>query len=139
MAENSSPTAKPKRGPGRPFEPGQSGNPGGRPRGLASAVRETLKTATRDGEDPAFVLARFFAAVVADPTNKLEHRMEAGRWLSDRGWGKAPIFAPIADEDPLDLAERETTELAAAFDGRLDELAARRRQQASAKPDAATG
>jgi hypothetical protein len=37
--------------------------------------------------------------------------------LADRGWGKAPAFAPVEDKDPLDLnaaeqaAERFTAEV----------------------------
>ena len=41
MAENSSKTAK-RRGRGRPFQKGQSGNPGGRPK-VAPEVRELAK------------------------------------------------------------------------------------------------
>lgn len=42
MAENSDDSAK-RRGPGRPFEPGKSGNPGGKPKkleALAASIRE---------------------------------------------------------------------------------------------------
>jgi hypothetical protein len=44
-------------------------------------------------------------------------RLEASRLLADRGWGKAPAFAPVEDKDPLDLnaaeqaAERFTAEV----------------------------
>lgn len=111
---------------GKGFMPGQSGNPAGRPRGLAAAVRETLRIAVQEGEDPAFAMARFYAGIYADKTQKLEHRMKAAEWLSERGWGKAPAYALIEDGDPLDLTDAATTEIAAEFDADLDELAERR-------------
>jgi hypothetical protein len=79
MAENS--VAEPiKRGAGRPFAPGVSGNPGGRPKGVeevqrlarehtASAI-QTLIGIAKGGKFPA--AARVSAASV----------------LLDRGWGK---------------------------------------------------
>ena len=44
MAENSVKTAMSRRGVGRPFKPGQSGNPGGRPksRALTDALEQTI-------------------------------------------------------------------------------------------------
>lgn len=44
MAENSVRTAISRRGAGRPFKPGQSGNPGGRPksRALTDALEQTI-------------------------------------------------------------------------------------------------
>ena len=84
LAEKSTETAK-GRGPGRPFVKGQSGNPGGRPRGLVRAVREQ----TRDGEElVAFMLAVFRGEADA----KLRDRIDAATWLADRGFGK-PIQA----------------------------------------------
>lgn len=50
----------------------------------------------------------------------------------ERGWGKPPMYAPIEDDDPLDLANREAEEVAASFDTRMDELAARRKQSEAA-------
>ncbi len=50
MAENSTGTAK-RRGPGRPFAKGQSGNPGGRPKGIVAKVKELI------GEDGGAALA----------------------------------------------------------------------------------
>ena len=41
MAESSMRTPK-KRGPGRPFQPGQSGNLGGRPKGIAERVQNVV-------------------------------------------------------------------------------------------------
>ena len=110
------------------FKPGQSGNPGGRPKGLAKAVREVpVELGSGDG---AMLLARIFWSIVSDPKEKSENRIAAGRWLGERGWGKPQEFVPIETEDPLEFSERETTELAAALDARLDELAERRRSRA---------
>ena len=82
-AENSSPTA---RMIGRPFRKGVSGNPGGRPKGLAAYVRDN----TLEGEELAdFYLAIFRGEKIDGKKPGLRHRMEAGTWLSDRGFGKA--------------------------------------------------
>jgi len=82
-AENSTPTTLVI---GRPFRKGVSGNPGGRPKGLASYVREQ----TLEGEELAdFYLAIFRGEKIDGKKPGLRHRMEAGTWLSDRGFGKA--------------------------------------------------
>ena len=82
-AENSAPTTLVI---GRPFRKGVSGNPGGRPKGLASYVREQ----TLEGEELAdFYLAIFRGEKIDGKKPGLRHRMEAGTWLSDRGFGKA--------------------------------------------------
>jgi hypothetical protein len=74
----------------RPFQPGRSGNPGGRPKGLAAKVRELY---------PVEELVESFVAVargetVAGTKPKLRDVLEARKWLADRGWGKAPEHAP---------------------------------------------
>ena len=82
-AENSAPTT---RLIGRPFRKGVSGNPGGRPKGLAAYVRDN----TLEGEELAdFYLAIFRSEKIDGKKPGLRHRMEAGTWLSDRGFGKA--------------------------------------------------
>ena len=80
--------------------PGQSGNPGGRPKGLARATRELV------GDD-GNKLAEFWFSIMQDETRRDRDRLEASRLLADRGWGKAPAYAAIEESDPLDLASLE--------------------------------
>ena len=84
----------------RPFRKGVSGNPGGRPKGLAKATREVV------GEDGR-ALAELWWSIASDPARKDSDRLEASRLLADRGWGKAPTFAAVEEADPLDLEELE--------------------------------
>src|SRR5262249_49067327 len=81
------------------FPKGVSGNPGGRPQGLARATRELV------GED-GMKLAEFWVSIMEDPLRRDSDRLEASRLLAERGWGKAAVFAP-QEGDPLDLASME--------------------------------
>ncbi len=67
---------------GAGFKPGQSGNPGGRPKGLTRRVRELVGD---DGE----AIASYMFSVMSDDREKTADRLEAARWLADRGFGKA--------------------------------------------------
>lgn len=83
---------------GRGFRPGQSGNPGGRPKGLAALARE----AVGGGHDlVAFYLAVFKGDTKALRTRKvtMRDRLQAGEWLAERGFGKAPIVVGIPEDD----------------------------------------
>jgi hypothetical protein len=68
---------------GRGFAPGQSGNPGGRPKGLTRRVRELVG---EDGE----LIADYMLSVMTDEGARTAERLEAARWLADRGFGKPP-------------------------------------------------
>jgi hypothetical protein len=93
-AQNSGGTVR-----GRPWPKGTSGNPGGRPQGLARATRELV------GED-GHKLAEFWFSIMQDETRRDSDRLEASRLLADRGWGKAAAYEP-QEGDPLDLAVLE--------------------------------
>ena len=102
---------------GNGFKPGQSGNPGGRPKGLAKTVRDAC------GGSP-LRLAHVLLEIAENPKAHNRDRVAACRELLDRGWGKAPAFAAMEADDPLELSEiaREVQQIA-------DELAARRQAQ----------
>jgi hypothetical protein len=86
---------------GRGFRPGESGNPGGRPKGLARATRELV------GED-GMPLVELWWSIAQDPTRRDSDRLAASKLLAERGWGKV-AFAAVEDEDPFDLANMEQT------------------------------
>jgi uncharacterized protein DUF5681 len=82
--------------PGRPFRKGVSGNPGGRPRGLARYVRELV------GDDGRRI-ADFMLDVLDDETERTETRMQAAAWLADRGFGKASIVMDAVEAVPVQI------------------------------------
>ena len=119
---------------GRPFRPGQSGNPGGKKKGVAELVRAQ----TKDGRDIiAFMVAvmqgRAYdypdlppgphrgVAFVPSP----DERLQAAQWLADRAFGKAPqvVEATIdststqVDVLAITLADADVDRLTAALLG----------------------
>ena len=104
---------------GRPFTPGISGNPGGRPRSIGRLARE----ATDNGVDiVAFFVSVFHGemptvgddVVLHERKITLDDRIEAARWLTDRGWGKAALNVSVEnDEMDLPLTKYSVEELLA--------------------------
>ncbi len=94
-------------GPGKPFTPGQSGNPGGIPKGMAE-LRELARTYTQEA------ILRLVDWMQSD--NPKASPMATGMLL-DRGWGKpvaavelsgpggAPLMAARIDLTKLDESE----------------------------------
>lgn len=79
MAENSKGTAK--RGKGRPFEKGQSGNPSGRPK-MDDKTKAILKAAAPDA-------ARLLVEMMNNPVTGEKTRLQAAQTILDRVYGKA--------------------------------------------------
>lgn len=93
---------------GRGFQPGQSGNPGGRPRGLTRRVRELVG---QNGE----LICAFMVELMNDKTARNADRIEAARWLGDRGFGRSvqPIDLDVNQRPGLDLSDWSTEDLEA--------------------------
>lgn len=108
MAENSDTAAKKRRGAGKPFQPGQSGNPGGRPK-----VLEEIKNLAREHSETAI---KTLADIAKDAKANHSARVAAANALLDRGYGK-PLQTIEASVSLLDqMTADEQTALAAALE-----------------------
>ena len=87
--------------------PGQSGNPGGRPKGVARTVRELC------GGDPHELVA-ILLSIAKDSTARDADRIAASKELLERGWGKSPAVA-VVDGDHVEVDEM-TAEAVAIID-----------------------
>jgi hypothetical protein len=67
-------------------------------RSLAGRIREMV------GDDPARI-ANILFDILEDPNARNTDRIAAAREIFDRGWGKAPAYAPIEGGDPLEASE----------------------------------
>ena len=119
------------------FQPGRSGNPGGRPKGLARKVREVigndgdalvgLWSAVLDG----YIVSRHpETGEVVYKEVSVPDRIAVSRLLAERGWGKAPAHMPVEnDAERAERTMRESEDQKKAwedFERELNELSARR-------------
>lgn len=65
---------------------------------LAKRIREMV------GDDPARI-ANILFDILEDPSARNTDRIAAAREIFDRGWGKAPAYAPIEGGDPLEESD----------------------------------
>lgn len=95
-----------------PFKPGQSGNPGGRPKGLAAEARRLGDRALKVVEEALF-----------DEDRKVQ--LAAANIVFDRGWGK-----------PVQMTADLTNKLDDLSDAELDSAIDVLRQSLGSDPDA---
>lgn len=112
MARNSEKTAS-QRGPGRPFTPGQSGNPGGRPR-EAVHVRELARTRTTEAIDTL--------AEIMLHGKKEAARVRAAEALLARGWGQSTQPVEMRQQINLDVVNTMSLEELRVLESALEKL-----------------
>jgi hypothetical protein len=86
---------------GKGWLPGESGNRGGRPRGLSRLVRETVS----EDELIKWCLDCLRGVLPDGTRTEVADRRWAVTWLSERGWGKPTAFVVVDDEDAPDQAD----------------------------------
>lgn len=88
---------------GKPFTPGVSGNPGGRPKSLANYIRET----TDGGREMVdLMVAVMRGETINGKKPRIKDQMDAAGWLADRAIGK-PVAMLDSRSMNVDIELRE--------------------------------
>lgn len=112
-----------------PFKPGKTGNPGGRPKGLAAIVRDTVGV-----EGWVEIARRMYAIATGDHAEaSARDEIAAAAWLADRGYGKAQQALDVTTAGQAVTSGSVVVQL--PTDGMSDdELAAMRKALEAAQP-----
>jgi len=83
------------------FKPGQSGNPGGRPKGLETLVREK----TKNGVTIVEKMVEIASGELKLDGKRPRHSdcVEANKWLAERGYGKVRDVLEVDGSENLSL------------------------------------
>jgi hypothetical protein len=107
-----------RRGPGRPFKPGQSGNPGGKIRTpeTRKALMDMRQLARGYSEEALGKLVQLMRGVVKVGRKSIPVPIHTQGWAAaeiiNRGWGRAPQGLEVtgANGGPIEFEERTARE-----------------------------
>ena len=123
------------------FEPGTSGNPGGRPKGLGALVRDTVEREGPGGKDGwlELVRAQYKIATGIDDRAKAKDMTAAAVFLRDAGYGRPQQAVDVTSNGQTVAAATVTIPLAteALTDEQL--VALQRALDKAALPEASGG
>lgn len=101
MAKTHSPAENSKLAPrGKPFQPGKTGNPGGRPK--KTEEERTLEAMCKEKTPEALAT---ILTIMTGGTNE-RAQLSAAQYVIDRGWGKAKESIELSGGVTLSIADQ---------------------------------
>ena len=101
MAKTTRPAENSKLAPrGKPFQPGKTGNPGGRPK--KTEEERTLEAMCKDKTPQALSTILH----IMEEGEQERSRLSAAQYIIDRGWGKAKESVELSGTVALSIADQ---------------------------------